>query len=342
MEERDKKTEMLMGLFLFIGLVMLGLLILQFGSVRELFKSTYEITVSFPDGTGIKEGTPVLLGGSKIGKVPRKPILNETFNGVVIPLEVYQRVKIPADAKFSIGTSGLLGDSFIEIRPTGKNTTTYIEHNAKLEGSPSSGLGALQSTAEQVGKKVDVALDEFRVVMTDLRVTLKKVNEGALSDNNLADFKSSLTHLNNVITRLDEKTFSDETSKDVKDGIANFKDAAKSLKDSVDKLNPTFTKVDGVVEKLNGVVAKADTAMTSANDAMKSIDKTATTLGKAAQDIHKGAGLLPALIHDVELKKDFKLLITNMRERGVLFYKDSATSKEQGARPIPGPIGTKR
>lgn len=341
MEERDKKTEILVGLFLFIGLLMLGLLILQFGSVRELFKSTYEITVTFPDGTGIKEDTPVLLGGSKIGKVPRKPMLNATFNGVIIPLEIYQRVKIPSDAKFSIGTSGLLGDSFIEIRPSGKDTTTYIEPNAKLEGTPSSGLGALQSSAEQLGKKVDLAIDDIRIVVADLRITLKKVNEGALSDKGLEDFKSSLAHLNSVMTRLDEKTLNDETSKDVKEGVASFKDAAKALKESIEKLGPTFTKVDGVVEKLDGVVIKADTVMSSAYDAMKSIDESADTLGKAARDIHKGEGLLPALIHDANLKTDFKQLISNMRQRGVLFYKDTE-GREQSSRPPPGPIGAKR
>lgn len=339
MEERDKKTELMVGLFLFVGLVMLGLLILQFGSVRELFKSTYEITVSFPDGTGIKEGTPIMLGGSKIGKVPRKPVLNETFNGVIIPLEVYQHIKVPSDAKFSIGTSGLLGDSYIEIRPTGKETTTYIEAGAKLKGSPSGGLGALQSSAEEISKKVDLAVEDMRSLIADLKVSVKKINDGALSDKGMEDFKGSLAHLHSVMTRLDEKTLSDETSKDVKDAVASFKDAAKSLKESIEKLSPTFTKVDGVVVKLDGVVAKADTVMVSANEAMKSIDESADTLGKAARDIQKGEGLLPALIHDADLKQNFKMLISNMRERGILFYKDEA-SKAQA--PRPGPIGTKR
>lgn len=339
MEERDKKTELMVGLFLFIGLIMLGLLILQFGSVRELFKSTYEITVSFPDGTGIKEGTPIMLGGSKIGKVPRKPVLNETFNGVIIPLEIYQHIKIPSDAKFSIGTSGLLGDSYIEIRPTGKETTTYIEAGAKLKGSPSGGLGALQNSAEEISKKIDLAVEDMRSLMADLKISVKKVNEGALSDKGLEDFRGSLAHLNSVMTRLDEKTLSDETSKDVKEAVASFKDAAKSLKESIEKLSPTFTKVDGVVAKLDGVVAKADTVMVSANEAMKSIDESADTLGKAARDIQKGEGLLPALIHDADLKQNFKSLISNMRERGILFYKDEA-AKAPAARP--GPIGTKR
>jgi hypothetical protein len=37
MEEHDKKTELMVGLFLFVGLLLLGGLSLQFGSLRESF-----------------------------------------------------------------------------------------------------------------------------------------------------------------------------------------------------------------------------------------------------------------------------------------------------------------
>lgn len=317
MEDRDKKTELLVGLFLFIGLLMLGTLILQFSSVRELFKGTYTLTLTLPDGTGMKDGTPVMLGGSKIGKVTAKPALNPEFTGVIIPLEIYQRVKIPDDAKFSIGTSGLLGDAFIEIKPSGKPATKYKEPNSVVVGEPASGLGALQDTAKQVGGKVDVALEDLRDAVKDLRTTLKKINEGALSDDSTKDLKETFKHLNTFVTRLDEKTFTDQTSADLKETIASFKSTAKSLDETIKKMEPALGKVDGVVEK-------ADKAMTSAESAMKSINKSAATLGEATRDLRSGKGLLPALLGDEQLKNELKSLITNMREHGILFYRDNS------------------
>ena len=100
MIDSDKKTEMLVGLFLFVGLLMLGGLILQFGRVREVFKDTYTLRVAFPNAAGIKESSPVFLGGSRVGKVDKKPQLNETFSGVILDLELFKDVKIPADATF--------------------------------------------------------------------------------------------------------------------------------------------------------------------------------------------------------------------------------------------------
>ena len=330
MEERDKKTELLVGLFLLVGLLLLGLLILQFGSVRELFKTTYEITVPFPDGTGIKEGTPIMLGGSKIGKVPRLPKLNEQFNGVIIPLEIYQDKKIPADAKFSIGTAGLLGDAFIEIRPTGAVTTAYIEPGAVLTKdnvATAKGLNGLQDTAVEIGKKVDVALSDLEDGIKDLRVTLKKINEGALSDKGVADIKETLSHLNSVMTRLDEKTFGEDTNKDVKETIASLKSAAKSIEDSSKKLDPVFTKADKVMTKLDSAAGKMDAVVASTNTAIQNFDKVAKVLGKG-----KGDGLLPALLHDDALKNEFKLLITNLRHQGVFWYKDKAGEEQEKQR----------
>ena len=343
MEERDKKTELLVGLFLTIGMVLLGLLILQFGSVRELFKHTYEITVPFPDGTGIKDGTPVLLGGSKVGKVPRRPVLNANFNGVIIPLEIYETVKIPIDAKFGIGTSGLLGDSFIEIRPSGMDTHEYIPPGTALtkeSTAAASGLGGLQDTAKDLSKSVDVTLKDLRGAIADLRVSLKKVNEGALADENMDELKGSFAHLNSVLTRFDEKTFNDQTSQDVKEAVASFKEAAKNLDATVKKFGPAVSKLEGVVEKADKAMVSADKAMVSADKAMKSIDDGASALGKVGIDLRKGDGLLPALIYDRNLKNEFSMLITNMRQRGVLFYKDKAG--EAQAREVKPPLLDRR
>jgi ABC-type transporter Mla subunit MlaD len=109
MEERDKKTELLVGLFLTVGLIMLSLLVLQFGSVRDLFKGSYFLSVSFPNASGLKEASPVVLAGKRIGKVKNKPRHNETYTGVIIDLEIFEGEKIPSGSTFTVTTAGLMG-----------------------------------------------------------------------------------------------------------------------------------------------------------------------------------------------------------------------------------------
>jgi phospholipid/cholesterol/gamma-HCH transport system substrate-binding protein len=354
MDERDKKTELLVGLFLTIGLGVLGVLILQFGSVRELFKDTYEITVPFPDATGVKTGTPVMLGGSRIGKVPRMPVLNDQFNGVIIPLEIYHDKRIPADAKFAIGTAGLLGDSFIEISPTGAKTIAYIEPGASLPDTnvqKSSGLGALQNTAQDIGKKVDVAIEDIRDAVADLRVSLKKINEGALSDKTLADLRESIEHFNNTMKRMDEKVLGDENTANLKSAIADFKDAAAGFKNSSKNVEESTKKLGPMFDKLDPAIAKMDKVVTNADEALKSIKTGADNFSAVTRKLNSGDGLLPALLNDRELKYDFKAAFSdfkdvagNVKKSGFLFYKNvaekekAAQQKQQQEAPRPSPL----
>ncbi len=336
MEERDKKTELLVGLFLTIGLLLIALLVHQFGSVRELFKTSYEITVPFPDGTGIRDGTPVRLGGSKIGKVPRQPVLDADFKGVLIALEIYDHVKIPKDAKFGIGTAGLLGDSFIEIQTTGSKAQTYIEPGTQLTKenvAGATGLGALQNSAQDLGKKAEETLGDVQKAVGELRESLRKINEKALGDENMKELKESFAHLNSVLKRLDEKTLGEETNTQVKEAVASFKAAAKSIEDAAKKFDPLVTKLDSASAKIDSAAGKADTVMANADKAIKSIDDAADSLGKVGTDLRKGEGLLPALIHDAKLKSEFSMLISNLRQKGILWYKDKAGEEKARQQP---------
>lgn len=330
MEERDRKTELLVGFFLLFGLLLVAGLILKFSSVLEVFKNTYTVTALFSSGAGINDGTPLMLGGTKIGKVKDKPKLNATFDGVIIQLEVYNSVHIPVDAKFTIATAGLLGDSYVEIKPSGKETTTFVQPGAVIQGE-SSKLANLQATADQLAKKVDVAMDDIRAAIGDLRLSLKRINEGALSEDGMRDLKESFKHINSVTARLDEKTLGEETSKDIKDAIASFKNAAHSLEDATKKFDPVMAKADSAMKKVDGVVEKADKVMTTADTALKSIDKTANTVTEAVKDVRTGRGLFAALVNDPALKQDFRELIANLKEHGVLWYRNDAARRSAEA-----------
>jgi ABC-type transporter Mla subunit MlaD len=332
MIDSDKKTEMLVGLFLFVGLLLLGGLILQFGRVREVFKDTYELRVAFPNASGIKEGSPVFLGGSRVGKVKNKPKLNTTFSGVIIDLELFKDVMIPADATFAVGSAGLMGDALIEIKPSGKETDVFLPHDYDqiIEGEKAGGLSDLQSTAKNVGDKVDVVLDEVKIALQDVKQAMSKINKGALADTTIQDFKEGMEHLNSTLKRVDEKVLGEDNAltlktalTDLKDAAASFKSAAKNVEDSSRKLGPMF-------DKLDPAIAKADKVMTTADESLQSIKKAADSFSAAAANISSSKGLLGALMNDQRLMADFRDLIYNFKVNGPLWYKDTAEKMRSG------------
>lgn len=332
MIDSDKKTEMLVGLFIFVGLLLLGGLILQFGRVREVFKDTYTLHVAFPNAAGIKEGSPVFLGGSRVGKVDKKPQLNHTFTGVIIDLEIFKDVMIPADATFAVGSAGLMGDALVEIKPTGKETDVFLPHDYDkvIEGEKVGSLNDLQSTAKTVGEKVDVVLDDVRVALKDVKEAMVKVNKGALSDNTLQNFTQGMEHLNNTLKRVDEKVLGDENAKNLKTALAELKDAATSFKNASKNIEDSSKRLGPMFDKLDPAITKADKVMTTADESLQSIKKAADSFAAAAANISSSKGLLGALMNDAQMRADFRDLIYNFKVNGPLWYKDTAEKLRQG------------
>jgi phospholipid/cholesterol/gamma-HCH transport system substrate-binding protein len=77
MSEAKSKTEILVGLFLLIGLGLLGALIVTFGRFDDRFAGHYSLTVIFDDAAGLIRGSEVRMGGARIGKVSGEPELTD-------------------------------------------------------------------------------------------------------------------------------------------------------------------------------------------------------------------------------------------------------------------------
>ena len=110
--QTEKTLELKVGAFVVVGLAVLAALVVQFGRVGEGFKTYYGLTVRFPDASGLLKGSDVLLAGAKIGRVSGGPRLVRSGQGVEVPLRIFEYVRVPAGSKFTVGSSGLLGDRF--------------------------------------------------------------------------------------------------------------------------------------------------------------------------------------------------------------------------------------
>ena len=340
MEERDKKNELLVGLFLTVGLVMISLLILQFGSVRDLFKGSYFISVSFPNASGLKEASPAVLAGKRIGKVKNKPRHNATYTGVIIDLEIFKGEKIPAGSTFTITTAGLMGDAFVDIVPPKVITEEFISETLTeiIPGKEASGLSDLQSAAERIGKQVSSVLqDDLKPALGEIKEAMTKVNKDALSKETIDKFKNAMTKLDTTLTRVDEKLLNEENSKNLKEAIAELKDASTSFKNASKSIEDSSKKLSPLIDKLNAPIEKMDKVMTTADDAMKSIKTAADSFSVAAKNITNGKGLLGALINDAQMRADFHDLIYNAKVNGFVWYKNTADKERAKQEPAPTP-----
>lgn len=116
--DRDARIDRTVGLFVLLALVALAISILSLSAEGGFFEKRYRVQARFHNVLGLLPGAPVWLGGKQVGRVDRvsfealdaeRPVL------VVLQVNASVQDRIRADSVATIGTIGLLGDSYVEI-----------------------------------------------------------------------------------------------------------------------------------------------------------------------------------------------------------------------------------
>ena len=136
-------TEMLVGIFLLIGIIAITFLALRIGDFQLLNNQQYIIKAEFTSASGLKKGAHVEIAGVSVGKVKNIIFNPETYLAEV-HIAIENSIQIPDDSIASIRTSGIIGDKFLKISPGGSDN--IIEPNMIIsETVPSINLEELIS-----------------------------------------------------------------------------------------------------------------------------------------------------------------------------------------------------
>src|ERR1051325_3432320 len=188
------RLEWKVGLFVFIGLVLLAALLLQFSKSTTFFRPTYRILLRAANVSGLKAKSQVLMAGVQIGTVSEVGLSPQGTN-VTLTLRLFSQYKVHRDARFVIETSGFLGDQYVAILPTQNLGDVYRDGDIAQTEPPfniqevaRSAAGFIQRIDETAKKLNDAIADVRRLVLNEQTLTnlssavgnLRVVSERAL------------------------------------------------------------------------------------------------------------------------------------------------------------------
>lgn len=342
MPQREQRIELLVGLFVFLGLVLLGGLITQFGRFGERLGKVYTITVEFRDASGVIKGSDVRLGGAKIGEVVEAPELEGTGKVNVVMSIREDTPQLPKDSIFQITSLSILGDKAIVVTPppTELGTPDFIKNGDVLAGGGPSGLEALQGDAELIAHdarilmgnarttllKIDAALDDIRSVAGRLTETVEQLNNGVLSDENVENLSVTLASIRGSAENIER------ASQDIGPVMAEAKATIVKVGEAASEAQVTFTKANTRIDQLGPAFEEVPEVMSSLSDTAKSFAQTADKAGEAVDGITEGEGLLGTLAYDKEVKTDAATFVKNLKRYGILGYRDESTYDERDPR----------
>jgi len=157
------KLELKVGIFVFVGLVILVIFILSIGGFKT-WSSGYRLNINFGFVNGVKVGAPVRFAGVDVGEVKKiKLELLPEENRSIVYLEVWIRsiIQIPPDSTVWVNTLGLLGEKYIEIMP-GKDFANYLKDNQSIAGIDPLPIHAIFNRAENIMHNLDDGLAQIR------------------------------------------------------------------------------------------------------------------------------------------------------------------------------------
>jgi phospholipid/cholesterol/gamma-HCH transport system substrate-binding protein len=278
MNRHERGLEFKVGAFVFVGLAMLGALVVQFGRLGEGFKTYYPLTIRFDDASGLLKGSDVLLAGAKIGKVSGGPRMVREGQGVDVPLKIYDYIKVPEGSKFTVGSSGLLGDRFVNVVMPPGQPKAFLAPNTHVSGARETGIADL-------AREGSALVNDLRGTVQKLDTAAARLNTETLSAANMENLKASMEHLNQTTGALAE------SSKKL-DGVIEQADAtmasAKKAADDLQKVMRAAKEGKGLVATLlnNDQVANDLRALISnlrAHGVLFYRDTAATTQTKAPE-----------------------------------------------------------
>ncbi len=105
--------DLIVGLFVLVGLATLAYLSLQVGGIEFGAAKRIALEATFDDIGGLSVRAPVRIGGVKIGQVSAIGLDEESRPKVTLAVDA--GVAISTDSTAAIRTAGLLGDQFISV-----------------------------------------------------------------------------------------------------------------------------------------------------------------------------------------------------------------------------------
>jgi len=286
-----KRLEWRVGVFAFVGLLVLAALLLQFSKGTSLFKPTYNLFLKTGNVGGLKKRASVLMSGVPIGTVSDIK-LNPEGTNVTITLKIYKQYVIHKDAIIRVEQSGFLGDQYIAVVPTGNQGEIWqpddhpsAEEPFSLQQVARSAAGFLKSV-DQTTKSLDDAIaDVRRLVLNEQTLT----NLSATVGNARVASERAVVTVNNI------NSLVTTNSESVASAVSNVVFFSRQINEFAGGLKEVLATNSGELRL-----------------SLSNIESSTEALRNMLEDVQSGKGLAGTVLRNEQLATNVNTIAANL------------------------------
>lgn len=278
------KTEVKVGAFTLLGVVLLVAIIALLSGVRPGSDRGYELSIGFPQAIGLTSGNDVCYAGVKIGRVES---IEPSGMGVVAEVLVQDDIKIPKKSTVIVASNGVMGGKFINITPAeDADFNDCYAAGDFLYGLQEASMDDMMANLNTAVLKVQTLLDSMNKVLGD-NETQQALKEVSLNMRNITANIDSLTATLSSMAETNQG--------DIRQMAQNLSHMTGSLAKTADSLEMLVTTFNG-----NGETGK------NLRDAIANLSKT-------SKRIDNMASILEGVATDPQVADDLKATLHNVR-----------------------------
>jgi len=303
-------SEAKVGLFVLVGLIILGYMSVQVGKQSFGLKKGYTLEVVFDSAAGLDRDASVQIAGVEVGRVESIGLKD---GKALVRLRIVPNVKLEKDAIASIKTHGILGDKYVELHP-GTQGGAYLAAGEQILRTEK------QADIDRLLHQLGMIADDVRGVTSSLnRVLAGQAGEEAITSilTNTKDLTRNLNHvivsneaalraalentrqltgnLNRVVTQNDEK-------------VGQVMDTLKSASLEMEKTFDALNEITGGINRGEGTLGQ----LVKDKGAAEKLNQTLASLQEVTQKINEGRGSIGKLVNDDETVRNLNEGLTGL------------------------------
>jgi phospholipid/cholesterol/gamma-HCH transport system substrate-binding protein len=292
-----KNRNVIVGIFVMAGLTLFTIGLFLIGNRHEAFARHIEYYAEFTNLSGITKGAKVQVAGMAAGQVvdigvPTSPAsrfrvrvrINEALHGLV-----------RTDSVATIGTEGVVGDTFLLIHPGSANAPAADAQATLMSKEPT---------------ELSELLDQGKVVLTNVDSTVKNAN-GVLTsvgknlNNTLDEARTAVGNANDVVVSVKQgrgpvgMMLRDETvATQLRQTVSNAQQAAANLDHASSQANALVSDIQTrqLPQKVDSVLVSVKSTASNLDASSSQIRKTISeAVGPDAQGVTGGMNISQSL-----------------------------------------------
>ncbi len=364
------KSDIKVGLFVLLGLVLAGLVIFLIGDERRLFDPAVIFHARYDTVAGLKRGAPVEMGGVRIGQVKSVGYGDDARDlKVHIKLSIVssEARRIRSDSIAKIVPKGMLGDRMVEV-VSGTNGDLLEPGGEILSEEPKGfldGLGKVAGQAETTMGKIDRVAEnlsnedlhrDIRESAHSINIMLRHVTDGEGYPHRLLTDKAEADRISHVVENLDE------TSRELALTLREVRRIAQRVRtgpgfahdllfgdgpqDEIAQIGFAANEIGSTLKAIREGDGFAHDMLFGGNDgsrdALSNITQMTADLRDIVRGVKDGKGTIGALLVDPSIYEDLKRVLGNVERNSVLRALVRYSIKKDRRKPQTKVVGDQR